>query len=80
MKAHILISAEPLVQGRTYQAQCGAEVKRSYFVFTFDEEFGQSVTFNAMLCCAKCLSSQMGAGRYIYGLVEDQEMRGSEVA
>lgn len=84
MKAHIITSAEPLKEGASYEAQCGAPIGKARFVFTLDTDIAkngaqQPVTFNALLCCAKCLGN-VGSGRYLYGLIEVREMRESEVA
>ena len=84
MKVHILRSADPLKSGETYTAICGKEVANSHFVFTCDESFGHTMTFNALKCCKECLTTRIEdekhLGKYVYGLLNAQELKEPEEA
>jgi len=75
MKAHLTSSDDPLIEGHTYIALCREEIPKSVFVFMFNTEtanFRESL--NSINTCAKCLGIEV-QGRYVYGLIEGQDMR-----
>jgi hypothetical protein len=74
VKAHLIDSETPLIEGQTYSALCGAEVKHCVFVYMFNtdcaEEFlGALSTINT---CRKCFQVEIEK-RYVYGIVPAQE-------
>lgn len=80
MKAHLLDSDIPILEGSTVTANCGKMVPNVKAVFMFDYEFGQSATFNVFLVCSACQEIEGSKrGHYIYGILNGQELKHSEI-
>jgi hypothetical protein len=77
VKAHLLDSDEPITLGGDLRANCGKEVPKAVAVFSFDGNFGQGFSFNALLCCRACMEITL-SHRYVYGLLPGQEMKDAE--
>lgn len=73
MKAHLIASDDPLPSGQPLVAPCKAVIKNSYFVFMFDRDFAKGQAVNMLLCCKKCYLEAQD-GRYVYGVIEAQEV------
>lgn len=80
MKTHLLDSSDPIIEGQTQTAICGASVPNAKFVFMWDEiEAGSlitSATF-ALRICRKCTETPFEK-RYIYGIANGEEMKQRE--
>lgn len=74
MKAHITDSVDPLREGETLTANCGAEIANAYFVFYVDTSAGIGAQLNSLMTCKSCRETMSGK-RYIYGIVPGQEAR-----
>ena len=79
MKAHLKSSDEPIVAGRQVSANCGAEVSNSSFVFMWDRDFVR-IDKSCWLpnLCRKCLEMETPPERYVYGIVNAQELLTSD--
>jgi hypothetical protein len=80
-KAHLSDSPEPLIQGRTYVVCCGEEVANAHWVYMWDEaEMGAAQLPLKGTCriCRNALFEKDKAERYIYGIVNGQELKDSE--
>lgn len=80
VKAHIVNRDEPIKFSEPIFAACGVEVFNPSPVFMFDNEFGQGATFNslpALLVCRHCQKLEHEL-RYIYGILNGQELKHGE--
>jgi hypothetical protein len=69
MKAHLIDSDEPLREGITYTALCGAVVRDATFVFFFNDDatnFRESL--NTLNTCRHCIDLEIEK-RYVYGIL-----------
>ena len=87
MKAHLVVSQEPLIEGEGEDqvARCGVIVPKAHFEFWFDSGSPAAaeimLSLSSISTCSKCL--QIGAdnkGKYWYGAVPGQEARDFEAA
>lgn len=84
-KPHLIISEEPLIEGRDYAPVCSTKKKPvtvTKVAWTFEGEFPQGafrvndIAFiEFMRCCSKCKTSAIPKGRYIYGAISGQEAK-----
>lgn len=88
-KSHLFNSPEPAPAGQTLTAICGEQVQNSEFVLIIDAEIvaknqlGDIVNFANSLrgICRRCLSKVLTTDlpdRYVYGVLDGQEMRAGE--
>lgn len=76
MKAHLLGSDEPLVEGEDYIARCGQTVAKAAFVFWLEN--GDVVGVSTLLFCGKCIEGPGYKRRYIYGMVDGEKAKHPE--
>lgn len=80
-RVHFLSSDEPLREGQTAVAQCGAVVPNIVFVYLMDYDAMVSPNDVGVFKgqCHKCLSRKW-TGRRIYAFANGQEMRLEEAS
>jgi hypothetical protein len=78
VKIHLLRTDELQKEGADIEALCGNRIAKARFPFAATTEFGDALTLNALLICAKCYAIR-GTGRYVYGLVNGQEAMTEQV-
>lgn len=81
-KPHLIISEEPLIEGRDYAPVCSTKKKPVAVLkaaWMFEGELPQGSfrldSIALMICCGKCKTSVLPKGRYIYGAVSGQEAK-----
>jgi hypothetical protein len=76
MKAHFASSDDPLKEGETLTALCGASVPNAEFLITWSKSFrwGEKIRdlireefWSSIGNCKKCLIAEL-TGRYVYGI------------
>ena len=74
MKAHLLDSEVPLIEGQTYTAICGAEVSQAVFVYMFNTDHAEEFlgALSSINTCKKCYQLEIEK-RYVYGILPGQE-------
>lgn len=77
MKAHIVNAEDPIQFGMTIEASCGVFVQNPVPKFMVDTNFDPSATFNSLLVCRRC-REHAHSFRYIYGVVNGQELKHGE--
>lgn len=79
MKAHLLDSEDPLIEGEDYRALCGDEISNSVFVYMFDTDAAEEFlsALSAVNTCRKCCTAGLDK-RYVYGIVSGQELMTQE--
>lgn len=75
MKAHLIASEVPLIEGQTCTAACGAEIKRCIFVYMFNTDHATEflAALSAVNTCSKCYRQPLD-NRYVYGLVSADQI------
>jgi hypothetical protein len=73
MKAHLLTSDFPLVDGQTQTADCGTEVEPAWIQWCWDSlDAGTTIPLSTMVLCSKCVHVALGSSyarqRYLYGI------------
>lgn len=78
-KIHYIDSAEPISGTRRLKANCGKEIINPEFAFTVDFDRGEARPFNSLTDCRNCNTTRP-VKRYLYGVMEGQEMRTGDAA
>jgi hypothetical protein len=74
-KIHLVSSEFPLKEGQAQTTDCGKEIKRAKFAFTWDEqEMGQGIGYSLNMCSA-CYLADKGerVKKLIYGITEAKD-------
>jgi hypothetical protein len=82
MKAHLVASQTPLLERKDRTALCGEVVKLAEFVMFWDGDHVAMLWQKPKGVCGKCWSTETVEGignRYIYGMVNGQEAKDSEL-
>jgi hypothetical protein len=71
VKAHLLDSDAPIIEGSTVTANCGKKIKKVKFVMMWDaQQMGTEILIDAYVnVCLKCMKRDWEQS-YIYGIVE----------
>jgi hypothetical protein len=80
MRAHLLSSELPALEGSGYTMPCGAKIQRAKFALIWDSQvMGEPAALSTMMFCKKCVvafgnevlqGTGAGARRYLFGIVE----------
>lgn len=78
MKAHLLDSDIPILEGSTVVVNCGQHVPNCKFVMMWDAQELDEIDLGWMRnLCRKCIEQRVDR-RYIYGILNGQELKHGE--